>query len=91
MMVMWLYSVDQKGDWLYFTAIGAVGGGCVLHITFQLIYYKTCHPKASEIKFFLHPTQQYNCYQSVCHTLEEEDQNIQLTSVNALCKHQEIA
>lgn len=91
MMVMWLYSVDQKGDWLYFTAIGAVGGGCVLHITFQLIYYKTCHPKASEIKFFLHPTQQYNCYQSVCHTLEEEDQNVQLTSVNSLCKHQEIA
>ena len=76
MLGMWLYFVNEKYDWLYYSVIGAVCGGCVLHISIQLIYYKTCHPKASEIKLFLHPTEQYNCYQSVCHTLEvEEDQS----------------
>lgn len=82
MLGMWLHFGSEKEDWLYFTAIGAVAGGCVLHIVIQLIYYKTCHPKASDIKIFLHPTEQYNCYQSICHTLDQDED--QSSAANAI-------
>lgn len=70
MLLSWVYFTDRKSDWFYFVAISVVSSGCVIQICTQLMYYLMCHPV--KIKVCLWPREDFNCYQSVCRTLTDE-------------------
>ena len=74
MFMMWVYWTSSKSEWYYFVTIVVVPAGTLLHIVFQLFYYKACHPKARNIKYCLYPTENYACYQSICHDLVDENE-----------------
>ncbi|KAK3089711.1 hypothetical protein FSP39_005814 [Pinctada imbricata] len=50
MLMMWVYWTPSKSEWYYFVAIAVVPAGTILHIVFQLFYYKVCHPKKHKIE-----------------------------------------
>ncbi|XP_063410230.1 XK-related protein 6-like [Mytilus trossulus] len=75
MLVAWQYITTQKSAWYYFAALGIIPGGIVIHIVVQLLYYKCCHPKSMDIVCCINPIQNYNCYQSVCHEIQSNEES----------------
>ncbi|KAK3585010.1 hypothetical protein CHS0354_024924 [Potamilus streckersoni] len=72
MVMFWFYFTSEKSKWFYLPAFFAIIFGVVLQISFQLIYYRWFHPKGSGAIPCCLPKGNFMCYQSLCHSLEEE-------------------
>ncbi|KAK3087141.1 hypothetical protein FSP39_002260 [Pinctada imbricata] len=49
MFALWITTMADTVIWFYPVSIAIVAGGMVLHIIFQIIYYKGCHPGKENI------------------------------------------
>ncbi|WAR23062.1 XKR6-like protein [Mya arenaria] len=86
MMGFWFYFTEDKSEWFYLPAFFAVTLSVFLHLFFQLTYYQCFHPLGSgKIPCCLHGTEEYSCFQSMCHELEPTErpylENQQVVSV----------
>ena len=76
MLVAWIYFTSHKSDWYYFAAIAIVPGGMILHILFQLVYYKIFHPRCDNIGCCIPFPDNYSWYQYFCFELQTKESKV---------------
>ena len=70
----WLYFTSEKSAWYYIPVFFVTIISPVVQIIVQLIYYGLFHPLGTcQIPCCL-AKEEYSCYQSLCHSLEEKDE-----------------
>ncbi|KAK6178631.1 hypothetical protein SNE40_011162 [Patella caerulea] len=72
MLGIWWQAIPL-GDWYDFYGFILIFVLSVLHIIVQLIYYKFSHPSKIDICL---PWNRNLCYESVCHSLDEDERQI---------------
>ncbi|KAL3869957.1 hypothetical protein ACJMK2_042577 [Sinanodonta woodiana] len=72
MVMFWFYFTSEKSKWFYLPGFFVIIFGVVLQISFQLIYYRWFHPKGSGVIPCCLPKENFACYQSLCHSLDDE-------------------
>ena len=80
MMGFWFYFTDDKSEWFYLPAFFVVSLSVFAHLFFQLLYYGCFHPLGAGKIPCCPPRGEYFCYQSLCHDLNESDNEYYIES-----------
>lgn len=70
----WLYLTSDKSAWYYLPVFFGTITSTVLQIIVQLIYYGFFHPLGMCKIPCCVPREEYSCYQSLCHDLDETEE-----------------